>query len=92
MAERESVGFLGALPVDSELVELLDNEAIAVAEAEAKKQVEESSAVDEATEARTVEHSFDLLARYQRTPTYKLFQEISSEALKRLAELGISSD
>ena len=87
LAEREGLGFLGVLPVDSELVELLDNEAIAAAEAE--KQAEESEPaaggdVVETTEAK--EQRFALLARYQKTPTYKLFQNISKQALARLAE------
>lgn len=78
MASREGLTFLGALPVDTELVELLDNEAIS-----AEKGVDDVGA-----EA----HSFALLERYQRTPTSKLFHEISGKVLARLSELAPPSE
>lgn len=82
MAQREGVAFLGVLPVDTELVELLDGEAIA-----------EKEAAGENGEARVIwsedmkkEHAFDLMERYQKTPTYKLFRGMSEKILSRLEE------
>lgn len=84
MASREGIPFLGALPVDTELVELLDNEAIAASET----QQAENGGQESAPESTSESHSFALMERYQRTPTSKLFQAMSDKILSRLNELG----
>ncbi|KAJ8521994.1 hypothetical protein ONZ45_g1384 [Pleurotus djamor] len=64
MARREQLPFLGSLPVDTELVTLLDAPDAAIA----------SSA-----------SPFPLLARYQATPSSKLFKAMVPRALEYLA-------
>lgn len=90
MAEREGIPFLGALPIDTELVELLDGEAIA--EKEKEKDVV-TGAAGSGVEADSLvqaleEHTFALMERYQKTPTYKLFSGMSDKILARLEELS----
>jgi len=77
--KREGLTFLGALPLDTELVELLDGEAMAE-----KEGVKESYPSEEAEK----EHAFVLMKRYQKTPTYKLFSGMSEKVLARLQELS----
>lgn len=86
MASREGINFLGALPVDNELVQLLDNEAVASAAAE--NEVDEG----EASKIGSEEHAFALLERYQKTPTSKLFKQMSEKVLARLVELDAASE
>ena len=77
--------FLGALPLDTELVELLDGEAmVAEKEAEAAAGEKESYPSEEANK----EHAFALMERYQKTPTYKTFSGVSEKVLARLQELS----
>ena len=80
MARREGVPFLGALPVDTELVSLLDAAEIAPRE--------DSPLVREA-EPR----GFGLAKRYQETPSGKLFKKVLDRLLDTLlaAERRISS-
>lgn len=73
MARREGLTFLGSLPVDTELVTLLD-----AAEAETP---EELAALPEGGSRR----SFGLLERYERTPTAPLFKKIADKILEQLA-------
>ncbi|KAL1951393.1 hypothetical protein VTO73DRAFT_542 [Trametes versicolor] len=73
MARREGLPFLGSLPVDTELVTLLD-----AAEAETP---DELAALPEGGSRR----SFGLLERYERTPTAPLFKKIADQILERLA-------
>ncbi|KAI0639547.1 P-loop containing nucleoside triphosphate hydrolase protein [Trametes polyzona] len=75
MARREGLTFLGSLPVDTELVTLLD-----AAEVERPG---ESEALPEGGSKR----SFDLLERYQKTPTAPLFKKIVDKVLERLSSL-----
>ena len=72
MAAREGVRFLGSLPVDTELVELLD----------AAPASEDASGEGEGGEGR-----FELLERYEKTATAPLFRAIVGEALAQLALL-----
>lgn len=94
MAEREGLKFLGALPIDTELVDLLDGEAIAEKENdEVKQELNGSSSAGrgvgvEEAEAKKEEHAFKLMERYQRTPTYGLFRGMSDTILARLQELA----
>ncbi|KAI0735033.1 P-loop containing nucleoside triphosphate hydrolase protein [Earliella scabrosa] len=73
MARREKLTFLGSLPVDTELVTLLD-----AAEVERPG---ESAELPEGGSRR----SFDLLERYQKTPTAPLFKAIVDKILERLS-------
>lgn len=75
MARREGLTFLGSLPVDTELVTLLD-----AAEAERPG---ESAELREGGSRR----SFDLLERYEATPTAPLFKEILGKILERLSDV-----
>ncbi|TBU63813.1 cytosolic Fe-S cluster assembling factor CFD1 [Dichomitus squalens] len=73
MARRERLPFLGSLPVDTELVTLLD-----AAEGERPGESAERAAGGS-------ERSFGLLERYQRTPTAPLFKDIVDKMLEQLA-------
>ena len=79
MARRESLTFLGSLPVDTELVTLLD-----AAEAEGPG---ETAELPEGGSKR----SFDLLERYQKTPTAPLFKGIVDKILEQLTSSGTQS-
>lgn len=70
MARREGVPFLGALPVDTELVSLLDAAEIAP---------EEGSQLPEAEK-----RGFGLARRYQETPSGKLFKRVLDTLLDTL--------
>lgn len=92
MAEREGLKFLGALPIDTELVELLDGEAMAEKQKDEEEQ-KTSSGVDARLRAgeeeiKKEEHAFKLMETYQRTPTYGLFRGMSDTILARLQELA----
>jgi hypothetical protein len=73
MAGREGLNFLGSLPVDTELVTLLDAADVDRAE------VFDYQAVDGQQEP-----SFELLRRYQKTPSAKLFNSIVDFAMRTL--------
>ncbi|KAG8956132.1 cytosolic Fe-S cluster assembly factor cfd1 [Tulasnella sp. 419] len=66
MAKKEGVQFLGRLPIDTELVDLLDDPR-GVKE-------KENSGETRALEARK---GFWLLEKYRRTPTFKVFEGIA---------------
>jgi NUBPL iron-transfer P-loop NTPase len=68
MARREGVPFLGALPVDTELVSLLDAAKIAP---------KEGSQLPE-------KRGFGLARRYQETPSGKLFKRVLDTLLDTL--------
>ena len=76
MARREGLKFLGSLPVDTDLVTLLDaadTGAAAVSDAESEN------------------HSFDLLRRYEQTSTAPLFATIVEEVVRTLDQKGSPS-
>ena len=72
MAKREGLQFLGSLPVDTELVTLLDA-------AEPEKQ-EDGSTIP----SRPANGTFDLPSRYQKTSTAPLFKKIAEAVIQRL--------
>jgi Mrp family chromosome partitioning ATPase len=74
MARREGLPFLGSMPVDTELVTLLDA-------AEAEKPG------DTADEEKLKEQSFELLQRYQRTSSAKLFLNIVDKIVQTLPKV-----
>jgi len=74
MARREGLPFLGSMPVDTELVTLLD-----AAEAEKPE--------DTADEEKLKEQSFELLQRYQRTSSAKLFLNIVDKIVQTLPKV-----
>ena len=97
MAKREGLRFLGALPVDTELVELLDAsiEAEALAEHGADQQMvaaRETANGKLENEAFTTGHPeksdtiFPLLKGYRKTSTFKLFEPIADKVISALAE------
>ena len=97
MARRESLRFLGALPVDTELVELLDAsvEAEALAEHGADQQIvaaRETANGKLENEVLANGHSeksemmFPLLKGYHKTSTFKLFEPIANKVISALAE------
>jgi len=97
MAKREDLRFLGALPVDTELVELLDAsiEAEALTEHGADQQtvaVGETANGKLESEAVTNGHSeksdmtFHLLKGYRKTSTFKLFGPIVDKVISALTE------
>ncbi|KAI0801130.1 P-loop containing nucleoside triphosphate hydrolase protein [Fomes fomentarius] len=75
MARREGLTFLGSLPVDTELVTLLDA-------AEAERPGESAELLDGGSR-----RSFDLLERYEATPTAPLFKDILGKILERLSDV-----
>ena len=79
MARREGVPFLGALPVDTELVSLLDGAEIAP---------------KEGSQAEAEKCGFGLARRYQETPSGKLFKKVLDTLLDTLlaTERRISSN
>ena len=85
MAQREGVAFLGALPVDTKLVELLDGEAIA-GQVETATRENAGGLIDQ-SEEENKEHAFALMERYQETPTYELFRGMSEKVLSQLQEM-----
>lgn len=60
LAKRESIPFLGRLPVDTELVDLLDHPAAAIAQGD----------------PQASPSTFPLLAKYKQTPSFALFSLI----------------
>ncbi|TDL28261.1 P-loop containing nucleoside triphosphate hydrolase protein [Rickenella mellea] len=70
MAEKEDLTFLGSLPVDTELVTLLD-----AAEGPAQSS---QNGISSSTDG----DSFELLLRYQRTATWPLFKAIVQKAIE----------
>jgi len=79
MARREGVPFLGALPVDTELVSLLDAAEVAPREDSPLREAES--------------RGFRLAERYQETPSGKLFEKVLDTLLGTLlaTERRISS-
>lgn len=73
MARQEGLKFLGSLPVDTDLVTLLDAADTGTV-----------AGADGATEG----DSFDLLRRYQQTSTAPLFAKIVEEIVRTLDEKG----
>lgn len=78
MARRENLAFLGSLPVDTELVTLLDAAPT-------------DGAVDTGA-ATAIAHGdqrqpFELLHQYDKTPSAKLFRNIVSRAMTALTEV-----
>jgi len=71
MAGREGLSFLGSMPVDTELVTLLD-----AAEAGTSEETPDEK-----------EQSFELLQRYQRTSSAKLFKSIVDKIVKTLPKI-----
>lgn len=80
MARREGLRFLGSLPVDTELVSLLD-----AAEA---NDVQSAAPLGDGGSAR----SFQLLERYQRTSTAPLFKAIVDKVLSALSDKEVQPD
>ena len=70
MSRREGVPFLGSMPIDTELVTLLD----------AAESTEDNPQHDEASEAR----SFGVLQRYQETSSAKLINGIVEKLILTL--------
>jgi len=77
MAQREQLKFLGALPVDTELVTLLDNEVLSA-------NAEGNDGVREDVVAPSLDTQFALLERYKRTPSFQLFQAMADKILVEL--------
>ena len=90
MARREGLRFLGALPVDTELVELLDAsiEAEALAEHDADQQTIENDAVTNGHSEKT-DMKFLLLKGYYKTSTFKLFEPIVDKTISVLKDGSI---
>lgn len=71
MARREGLPFLGSMPVDADLVTLLDA-------------AETDKPEDMADEAELRVRCFELLQRYQKTSSAKLFQNIVAQVVHNL--------
>ncbi|KAI0375134.1 P-loop containing nucleoside triphosphate hydrolase protein [Pilatotrama ljubarskyi] len=79
MARREGLTFLGSLPIDTELVTLLDA-------AEVERPGESAELPDGGSR-----RSFGLLERYEKTPTAPLFKKIVEKILERLLSVHQAS-
>ncbi|KAJ7675393.1 P-loop containing nucleoside triphosphate hydrolase protein [Mycena rosella] len=79
MARREGLKFLGSLPVDTDLVSLLDASDV--------KQGPDDSSEPSSTPEKPAE-SFELLGRYSETSSAKLFQNILERVATSLGELA----
>ncbi|KAL0578474.1 cytosolic Fe-S cluster assembly factor cfd1 [Marasmius crinis-equi] len=77
MAQREGLTFLGSLPVDTELVTLLD--------ASSNPDGVETSELNSIDD---VSSSFKLLRSYQATPSSKLFADILTKVLSSLGRIS----
>ncbi|THH19052.1 hypothetical protein EW146_g2055 [Bondarzewia mesenterica] len=77
MAKREGLPFLGSLPVDTELVTLLD-----AAEVEGQ-----GVEMTPAENIGSTERSFELLGRYQETSSAKLFKYVVDMVMQKLPEV-----
>ncbi|KAF8336970.1 MRP-like protein [Cantharellus anzutake] len=73
MARRGSLNFLGALPIDTNLVSLLDHE-----------EADSSSTEEREINANAEPVAFPLLERYKETDTFPLFQTMLERTLLRL--------
>lgn len=73
MANREGLLFLGSLPIDTELVTLLDAAQVEHPEITTEEQID-----------KIKQHSFELLQRYQRTSSSKLFGPITDKIMRAL--------
>lgn len=71
MARNEGLTFLGSLPVDTELVTLLD--AAEKPEAEREQESENSG-----------EGRFEVLERYLKTSSWTLFKDIVAKAISNI--------
>lgn len=71
MAKRENIPFLGTLPIDTELVTLLD--------------AAETGQEDDKPRGNEGHEGFKLLHRYQTTSSAKLFGPIAENILSGLA-------
>jgi hypothetical protein len=78
MAQRERLAFLGSLPVDTELVTLLD----AAISDEVPSEVPSGAVVSkDSDQSQENQSSFSLLRRYKSTSSARLFEVILQKAL-----------
>ncbi|KAG8871274.1 cytosolic Fe-S cluster assembly factor cfd1 [Tulasnella sp. 331] len=74
MAKREIIHFLGRLPIDTQLVDLLDNPRAEIANAAARETIS-----DDVAPVETPHLAFRLLDLYRLTPSFTLFRPITEE-------------
>lgn len=74
LAKREEVAFLGTLPIDTELVTLLDST--------------ETEQEDDKTMGDEMHEGFRLLCRYKKTSSAKLFGPIAEKIISGLPGSG----
>ena len=71
MAKKENIPFLGTLPIDTELVTLLD--------------AADTEQEDHSSGGNTEHEGFRLLRRYKTTSSAKLFGPVAENILSRLS-------
>lgn len=74
MANREGLTFLGALPIDTQLVDLLD----------CGGRRPQSEVSQEETENASSNETFPVLDGYHKTPTYSLFEAMAEKVVSQL--------
>jgi hypothetical protein len=89
LARTEGLPFLGALPVDTTLVELLDAAEPALPGPQIDAQGEAVAPLPTTNDSDIP--PFPLLARYLETPTAKLFRPIINKVLSTLPEIEASA-
>lgn len=87
MARREGVPFLGALPVDTRLVTLLDSGG-QEQEGDAEGITNAAGQINESTIEET---GFTILDGYRRTPTHTLFKAVAEKVIGGLENLPVVS-
>ncbi|KAF8488541.1 cytosolic Fe-S cluster assembling factor CFD1 [Gautieria morchelliformis] len=83
MARREGLPFLGALPVDTQLVDLLDSGG----KEDDRKAEETNKTAGQADRSAMEETGFVVLDGYRRTPTHTLFKAIADKIIGSLENL-----
>ena len=80
MASKEGLPYLGSLPIDSELVTLLD----------AAQPAEEAEITTEEQLDGIRQYSFELLQRYKKTSSSKLFGPIAAQMMRALSTRAVT--
>ncbi|CED83766.1 Predicted ATPase, nucleotide-binding [Phaffia rhodozyma] len=83
MCRRESLTFLGRVPVESELVELLDASSRRRGAAD-EVELRETAVPTGGQTIPAATTGFDLLERYQSTLSYKLFEGIAAKVVRSI--------
>lgn len=100
MAKEEGVGFLGRVPIDTKLVELLDavakgaikTEGLEEVQIDAEKAVEKGAEDGQAAKEMDAKvQAFPLLDRYMETASSKIWRDITTDIVAQIQKRGEES-